>query len=50
MPEGYAIDALAMAAVKQSGGHEVLDEIASRTATGENVLETLGDELADAVR
>ena len=42
MPPGYAMDAMAKAIVKQLGGEQVLEEIASKTAMGESLTDAIG--------
>jgi len=46
MPEGYRMEALAKAVIQDEA---VLERVASATATGEDLREALGDEVADTV-
>jgi alkanesulfonate monooxygenase SsuD/methylene tetrahydromethanopterin reductase-like flavin-dependent oxidoreductase (luciferase family) len=49
LPEGYVMDAMIKAVVKQVGGEEALEKIASRTAVGEKISDVIGDDVAEEI-
>lgn len=49
LPEGYVMDAMIKAVVKQVGGEETLEKIASRTAVGEKISDVIGEEVTEEI-
>ena len=45
MPEGYVMDALAKAMVKQMGGEKLLDKVAGSMAVGDDLEESMREQM-----